>query len=120
MKNLFAIALICATTVGLSGIASAASSEAKMAYTSANDAAAAQYKTARAQCDSITGNPKDVCIAQAKAARIHTEADAKALYKNTLSARTSARKSIAEADYAVDKAKCGSQDGNAKDVVVVK
>jgi hypothetical protein len=64
----------------------------------------------------MNGNPKDICVAQAKAARVQVEAIATAQYKGTVSARSSARKDIAEANYGVDKAKCAGQDGNSKDV----
>ncbi len=46
----------------------------------------------------------------------HTDANAKAQYINTASARTDARLAIADADYNVNKIKCASQNGNAKDV----
>jgi hypothetical protein len=117
VKNLFAIILV-GTAVGCAGSAMAASAESKAAYAAAGDKAAADYKAARAQCDSITGNPKDICIAQAKAARVQLEESAKAQYKGTSAARTSARKNIADANYAVDKAKCASQNGNAQDVCI--
>jgi hypothetical protein len=118
MKKAFAILLMGASAAGFTINATAASSQAKATYNAAKDQAAADYKTARAACDSLTGNPKDVCVAQAKAARIHVEAEAKAEYKNTLSAHTHARKVIADADYDVNKTKCGSQTGNAKDVCI--
>ena len=98
--------------------ATAASAEAKATYTAANDAASVDFKVARAKCDSLTDNKKDVCIAEAKAARTFVEANAKAQYKNTVGARTTATKDIADANYDVEKAKCGSQTGNAKDVCI--
>jgi hypothetical protein len=98
--------------------ASAASAEAKAAYSAAQDSAKANYKAQRAACDAITGNPKDVCIAEAKAVRVHADEDATAQYKNTLRAYTKARTHIAEANYDVDKARCDAQTGNAKDVCV--
>ena len=96
----------------------AATSEKEANYKAAKETASTEYKLAKAKCDGITGNPKDVCIAEAKAARVHTEATAKAAYKDTVSARTSAAKDIADADYDVEKTKCGSMTGNEKDVCV--
>ncbi len=118
MKKSFVIILMSAATIAVSGYASAASTEAKAIYAAAKDAASADFKVARAKCDSLTDNPKDVCIAEAKAARIFVEANAEAQYKNTLSARTSATKDIADANYDVEKTKCASQTGNAKDVCI--
>ena len=90
--------------------------EGKAAYVQAKDQAAAAYKSAKAQCDAIAGNPKDVCVAEAKAARIRTEQEAEAYYRNTLKAYTQARMKIADAVYARDKVKCDALTGNDKDV----
>jgi hypothetical protein len=98
--------------------ASAAVDEAKLVYKQAEDNAAAAYKAARARCDAVTGNPKDVCIAEAKAARVRAEEEAGAYYKNTLKAYTASRMKIADAQYDLDKAKCGAFAGNEKDVCI--
>jgi hypothetical protein len=103
----------------LTGSAIAASNvEAKAAYTQAKDRAAADYKAARTRCDAITGNPKDICVAEAKAARVRTEEEASALYKNTLKAYTQSRLNIADANFDLDKARCAALNGNDKDVCV--
>ncbi|MBC3919982.1 hypothetical protein H8L32_21105 [Undibacterium sp. CY18W] len=116
MNKKLAMLIVC--SAAFSSAAWSATSEKSAAYTAAKDTAATEYKLAKAKCDAITGNPKDVCIAEAKAARVHTESNAKAEYKNTLAARTSAAKDIADADYDVAKTKCGSLTGNDKDVCV--
>jgi hypothetical protein len=108
-----AVAALCAM-----GTAQAATSEAKAAYNQARDTAGATYKAARARCDAITGNPKHVCVEEAKAARVRTEEEATAYYKNTLKAYTASRLKIASANYDVDKAKCGALAGNDKDVCI--
>ncbi|CAN5851438.1 hypothetical protein BH11PSE12_BH11PSE12_28710 [soil metagenome] len=120
MKKTFAMILMSTAAFGLTNYAMAATSDAKVTYTAAKDMADAEYKVAHAKCDSLTSNPKDVCVAEAKAARTTMDANAKAVYKNTLSARTSAAKSIADANYDVDKAKCGALAGNDKDVCIKK
>ncbi len=104
------VALACSASAG------AATAEAKAAYTQAKDSATAAYKAARAQCDAITGNPKDVCVAEAKAVRVRAEEEAGAYYKNTLKAYTSSRVHIASANYDLDRAKCGAVTGNDRDV----
>ncbi|WP_426111486.1 hypothetical protein [Massilia sp. PWRC2] len=98
--------------------ASAAVDEAKLVYKQAQDNAAANYKVARARCDAIAGNPKDVCVAEAKAQRVRAEEEAGAYYKNTLKAYTRSRMKIAEAKFDLDKARCGAFAGNEKDVCV--
>jgi hypothetical protein len=90
----------------------------KAAYNLARDTAAANYKSARAGCDAITGNPKDVCVAEAKAARVRTEEEAQAYYLNTLKAFTQSRMRIAAANFDRDKAKCNALTGNDKDVCI--
>ena len=87
-------------------------------YNTTRDRASAEYKSAKAQCDRLAGNPKDVCIAEAKAAEKKTTAEAEAQYKNTDKARRDARIDAAEADYDVAKAKCGAKVGNDKDVCI--
>jgi hypothetical protein len=107
------VALACATGAAQ---AAPAGAESKAAYVQAKDQAAVAYKTARAQCDSLAGNPKDVCVAEAKMNRIRTEQEAEAYYRNTLKAFTQARLRIADAVFARDKTKCAALTGNDKDV----
>ncbi|MFC5550458.1 hypothetical protein [Massilia aerilata] len=90
--------------------------EVKLAYQQARELAAANYKNARAQCDAVTGNPKDLCIAEAKAARVRMEEEARAKYEDTLNAFTRARLRIADANYDRDKVRCDGFVGNDKDV----
>lgn len=118
MKHPLTFLLVGAALVFHGGQARAVTPEAKAAYAEAKDKAAASYQTARAQCDAITGNPKDVCVAEAKAARVRAEAEAYAFYKNTLKAYTASRLKIASANYDRDKAKCGALAGNDKDVCI--
>jgi len=87
-------------------------------YSAAKSKASADYKAAKAQCDTLKDNPKDVCIAEAKAAEKKAKAEAEAQYKNTDKARRDARIDAAEADYKVAKAKCGAMKGNEKDVCI--
>jgi hypothetical protein len=109
------LAFICG-----SAAAAGPSAEAKAAYAQAKDRAAADYKVARAKCDAITGNPKDVCVAEAKAARVHAEQEAGAMYHNTLKAYTDSRLKIASANFDLDKVKCKALTGNDKDVCMTQ
>jgi len=118
VAGIASLALTALLSFGIVGAAAAATPEAKAAYQQAKDEATATYKAARAKCDVITGNPKDVCVAEAKAARVRTEEEADAHYKNTLRAYTQARLKIASANFDLDKVKCASLTGNDKDVCV--
>jgi hypothetical protein len=95
-----------------------AADTAKARYKSADEAADATYMADREKCYVLSGNGKQVCIKQAKAAREHSKQDAKAEYKNTPKALASARKSEADADYAVAREKCDALAADAKEVCV--
>jgi hypothetical protein len=88
----------------------------------------ADYGVAKEKCDDLSGNRKDVCVKDAKAAYVMAKADAKvdrvaADTRNTSSERTAAaRKDAAEdkrdAGYKVAIEKCDSLSGAAKDTCV--
>jgi hypothetical protein len=87
-------------------------------YSAAKTRADQEYKAAKAHCDGMSGNAKDVCVAEAKATNERAKAEAEAQYKNTDKARAEAKIAAAEADYDVAKAKCGAKNGNDKDVCI--
>jgi len=90
----------------------------KAAYEQAKSSAKTTYDSAKKQCDSLAGNSKDICMAEAKGERKKAEASAEASYKGTQRAHYKARTTAAEADYDVAKEKCDDKGGNDKDVCV--
>lgn len=118
MKQAFGTVLLLALALALQGGKARAGvpPEGKAAYQQALANATAAYKMARARCDSLAGIPKDICVAEAKAARVHAEEDATARHKDTLAAYTRARMRIAAANYDVDRARCAAMAGNERDV----
>lgn len=86
----------------------------KVAYKQMMDKAAADYKTAKDQCDAQSGNAKDICIQQAKATRAHTESDAVVQYKNDKKSVQKAEIAVADAEYDLAKAKCADMNGTEK------
>jgi hypothetical protein len=76
--------------------------------------AKAEYKAARAKCNELTGNQKDVCVKEAKAAEKSAMADAKAA-KKSVGARAEANEDKREAEFKVAKEKCDAMSGNTKD-----
>jgi hypothetical protein len=118
MKTPHALLLVGAALMWAGHARAAANPEAKAAYVTARDAAGATYKMARAKCDAITGNPKDQCVADAKAERVRAQEEAAASYENTVKAYTRARLRIASANYDRDKTRCAALTGNNKDVCV--
>ena len=87
--------------------------------------AEAEYAVAREKCDDLRGNPKDVCVKEAKAAETAVKADATAQIKTAdanraagekiLDARKDAAIDKRDAGYAVAKEKCEPLAGTAKD-----
>lgn len=90
----------------------------KTDYNTSREKISADYKSAKAACDSMSGNPKDICIAESKAKEKIAKAELEASYKPTPKNRYQAQVAKADADYAVAKERCDDLAGNAKDVCV--
>jgi cell pole-organizing protein PopZ len=78
-----------------------------------NAKAEAAYDVAKEKCDDLAGNPKDVCVKEAKATETKALADAK-LGKQIGEARTDAADDKRDADYKVAAEKCEALAGDAK------
>ncbi len=82
------------------------------------------YEIAKARCDDLTGNPKDVCRKDAKAAYVSAKADAKVSMvaaqtsskdvKKVAEARKDAAEDKSDALYAAAKERCDAMSGEAK------
>lgn len=90
----------------------------KASYTQAVKDADAQYKVDKDACSSLSGNAKDICVAEAKGKASVAKAEAEAAYKHTPKARENARIAHAQANYNVAIEKCDDLAGNPKDVCV--
>ena len=99
-------------------LAGSAVAVTKDEYRATKDRISADYKAAKAKCDALSGQPKDLCIAEAKAAEKRAKARAEADYENTPKAREKAVIADAEATYMVAKEQCSTKTGNDKDVCV--
>jgi hypothetical protein len=119
-SKLYASLLAGMTMMIVAQLALAAPIQKRTDYSGAVDRASAVYKDARAKCDALKDNPKDVCVAEAKAAEKRAKAEAEANYKGTVKARTDARIANADADYMVASAKCDAQTGNEKNVCITE
>jgi hypothetical protein len=71
------------------------------------------YSVAKEKCDDLKGNDKDVCVKEAKAAKVSAMADAKA-GKKIHDARADAADDKRDADYKVATEKCDAMSGDAK------
>ena len=104
-----------AAALGYSGLGLALSKEERKAEESR---ISADYKTAKAKCDSLKGNAKDICMAEADGVHNVAKADLEAREKGTPKAQMDARLARADADYAVARERCDDAAGNVKDVCV--
>ncbi len=86
---------------------------AEVKYDEAAHAAKAEYKAARARCNELGGNPKEVCIKEAKAAETSALADAKAA-RIGAGADAEASEDKREAEFKVAKEKCESMSGTTR------
>ena len=114
MKALTATLLATAISASFSVYAADTPSD-PASYKNMTQKAAADYKAASANCTGMSGAARQVCVEEAKVARARAEADAVAQYKNTQKDRTKARTALANADYALAKAKCAAMTGGEKD-----
>ncbi|MCD6026991.1 MAG: hypothetical protein K0R08_1510 [Solimicrobium sp.] len=120
MQKLLTTLTAVSVALTFSIAAYSANDEARANYNVAKENANATYKAARAKCDTLSGNPKDVCIEEAKAEEKRTVANAEARYQNTPAASMKARIAIADADFAVAKEKCKAQTGQPRDLCIKK
>jgi len=116
LSSLAQAAALCVGTLLFCGNAAAMGD--RTTYDQAKTTAKATYEVDRKACDSMSGNGKDVCVAEAKAKQEKTEVQAEADWKNTPKAREHAIHESAEADYKVAKERCDAKAGNDKDVCV--
>ncbi|MES2077052.1 MAG: BON domain-containing protein [Pseudomonadota bacterium] len=115
MNKLLLLALAGATSVGFMASPAMAQTRDTAAYKQATSKAADDYKMTKAKCDEQSGNAKDLCVQEAKAARARADADAVAQFKNDTKDVRKSRIAVADADYDVAKAKCadmGDSKGN--------
>ena len=118
------IALFVTAGLGFAGASAAQVSApmtapiSKASYTQAVKDADAQYKSDKDACASLSGNAKDICLAEAKGKASVAKADALAAYKHTPKDRENARNARAQANYNVAIEKCDDLAGNPKDVCV--
>lgn len=88
-------------------------------YKGQQDKIGAEHRAARQKCNSLSGNARDVCKAQAKGDEKIATAELGARRDNyTAEARHKVRIAKAEATHDVAREKCDDLAGNAKDVCI--
>lgn len=116
MKKIIATMVFGAAAIGMH-TASFAADPVKAQYKADAAQADANYSAAKKKCGPLSGNDKDVCMKEAKAAHESAVADAKAKRKST-EANKDAMKDKNDANYDVAKEKCDAMSGDAKDKCV--
>ena len=115
MKTNLAIAAIMGA-LALPGVSHALSQAERDAEAKRLDTT---YDDAKRRCDGLSGNAKDICMAEAKGARNVAKADLEARHTGTAKAQYDARVARADADHEVAKEKCDEYSGNSKDVCLM-
>ena len=118
MRKLNIGAVAAAIALAFSAGALAAQAMSKDEYKAGRDKIAAEYKSAKAGCDSLSANAKDVCMAEARGKQKVAKAELDARNKPGDKTRYAVSVARAEADYAVAKGKCDDKAGNDKKVCV--
>ena len=77
---------------------------------------AVEYTAAKARCASLSGNPNDICEAEAKGHAKVARAELDATYMPGGNTHHEAHVAKAEAERAVAKERCDDKGGNAKDL----
>ena len=111
--NITAIAVAISLAFSVGAMAQGMS---KDEYKAGEDRITIEYKSAKAGCDSLSGNANDICMAEAKGNKQIAQADLKASYEPTKKSHYNAHVAKAEANFAVAKEKCDDLAGNLKDV----
>ena len=117
MKNLNVSVIALAIGIVFSA-AAMAEGMSNADYKSQEKTIAAEYKSAKAGCDSLSGNANDICVAEAKGKRDVAKAELELNYKPSVKTRYDARVAKADADYEVAIQHCDDKAGNDKDVCV--
>jgi hypothetical protein len=106
-----------AVAIGLTfSVGAMAQTMSKNDYKTGMNSIAAEHKSDKTICESLSGNANDVCMAEANGKEKVAKADLEARNKNTNESRYEALVIKAEADYSVAREKCDDQAGNSKDV----
>jgi hypothetical protein len=115
MNKLYKAGMI-AFTLALGAGSMAAQAMSKEEYRAGKDRIAADYKAAKATCDSLAGNAKDICMAECKGRDKVAKAELENNYKPTDKHRYDVAVAKADAAYGVAKEKCDDKAGNDKTV----
>jgi len=109
--------IAAALALGTASFAQAADKADRKVHNADEERIESEYKAAKEKCDSMQGNEKDICVAEAKAKEkvAKAENDAKNA-KDPSRAMAKVERVKADAAYDVAKQRCQEKKGNEKDV----
>lgn len=116
--NTFNIKLIVLVTSLSWNLGATAAPVSKADYQAIHDRISAEHKSAKEGCNSMSGNARDICLAQSDGQNRIALAELEANYKPSVKNNAQVRIAKAEAEYAVAIERCDDLAGNAKDVCV--
>ena len=113
---------LIAVAVGLIFFSAAALAQnvSKTDYEAGKVKITSDYKAAKATCDALSGNAKDICVAEANGRQKVERAELEVNYKPTQRKRNAVLVAKADATYAVAKEKCDDLAGKQKSACVKK
>jgi hypothetical protein len=115
MEKFHTIAISAVITLAL-GTGVVAENLSKDDYKAARDRIETTYRADKRRCDSMSGNAKDICSAEAVGREKLGKAELEARHNPTNEMRYEAQVVKAETDYEVAKEKCDDLNGNMNEV----
>lgn len=123
MNTVFRLKPACLAIVAVAAFGSAsvhAGSMSHAEYAAAKDRIAADHKMAKASCDRLSGNTKDICEEEAEAKEKVAKAELEATYTGKPADRAKVADVKADTGYEVAKERCDEQAGNAKEICLAE
>ena len=118
MKTMHALKATMAATALLCCVGAQAATMAKAEYNSAKEEIENVFKTEKNQCDSLAGNAKDICVAEANGHEKVSKAELDYRNSGTQRDMQKVNEARAESAYSVAKERCDDKAGNEKDVCI--
>ena len=109
--------IAAALALGTASFAQAADKADRKVHNADEERIESEYKAAKEKCDSMQGNQKDICVAEAKATEKVAKAENDAKHaKDPSKEQAKVQRVRADAEYDVAKQRCQEMNGNEKDV----
>lgn len=118
MNKVFNRAATAAIAFAFCAGAVAAQAMTAAEYKAGKERIAGDLKSAKAACDSLAGNAKDICLAEANGRQKIAKAELEASKLPSAKTRRAVGIAKAEAEYAVAKEKCDDKAGDGKSACV--